>query len=86
MRKKWSFTKHFFVLAFALIVLDVILKIILPNKSGMSLGIIGGVDGPTAVFLSSKLIGNLWIDIFFIGIFIATLILYKPIKDYIEKK
>jgi len=86
MRKDWSFTKHFFAFAFALVVLDVILKSILPNKSGMSIGIIGGVDGPTALFLSSKLIENIWMDVLFIGIFIVILILYRPIKNYIERK
>jgi len=86
MRKDWSFTKHFFAFAFALIVLDVIIKSTLPNKSGMSIGIIGGVDGPTALFLSSKLLENIWVDVLFIGIFIVSLILYKPIKNYIEGK
>ncbi len=80
---KWSFKIHFV----ASLMMILVLKLFNTNKQAASIGIIGGVDGPTAMFVTGKVINQLfWVNPYSIFLFIILLLLYKPVKLRIEKK
>jgi Na+-transporting methylmalonyl-CoA/oxaloacetate decarboxylase beta subunit len=87
----WSFPKHLvFSLMFSLLIwplcrriLAVVVLLLLSRKydDASAIGIIGGADGPTAVFISGP------VGYFFmvrIAVFIALLLFYQPVKRIVE--
>ncbi len=57
------------------------------ERHAASIGIIGGADGPTAIFVTGKITGQLLLEIFSkIFLFILLLMLYKPAKLFLEEK
>jgi len=91
----WLFWKHFvfcFLLFFVIwplckriLLLSVFIGLlgrrIIDLKEASSIGIIGGADGPTAIFISSR-VGLPHLPSI---IFIISLLLYKPVKSLIER-
>ncbi len=86
MKKTWSFKKHFTISGITLLLLNIILRLILPDGSGISVGFVQGASEPTAMYINSKLPGAFMIDLFSVIIFLVMLVLYKPIKRYIERR
>lgn len=90
----WSFKKHLiFSLAIALI-LQLTMELItlgLPvQEEASSIGIIGGADGPTVVYVSSKLISSSILLTILLGnisifVFVSLLLLYGLKKILIRK-
>ncbi|WP_432663196.1 sodium ion-translocating decarboxylase subunit beta [Wukongibacter baidiensis] len=91
--KNWSFKKHFcsclgvfisFLLLLKLLKFIFVASLLSSfEDSSASIGIIGGADGPTAIYLASR-VPSLGITIFCI-LFIITLLLYFPLKKYLSK-
>jgi len=93
MFKNWTLKKHalfslFFVLILfftvpivgtTMLILNVIFSL---NEAG-SIGIIGGADGPTAIFLANKLIRTCG---YFCLIYMGLLLTYIPINKWVSKK
>lgn len=67
---------------FLIVTIGIAGMIIIPEKEASAIGIIGGADGPTAVFLASKSSSNSYMAIGLVGlIFILVgLVLMKKIK------
>lgn len=82
---KWSFKKHI-IFCLLVTVIVKIARLLMPlARSSASIGIIGGADGPTAIFVSQKMSGYMLLNMMEIILFVLLLLLYKPIKDVIEK-
>ena len=84
--KTWSFLKHI-LLGIAILLLLNLANTFLPLTNGASsIGIIGGADGPTSIYLPLNMkffmIRNIIVPII---IFIAVILLYKPLKRIIER-
>lgn len=83
--KIWSSKKHFLLSVGVALVFQVIDILSIGKNRAESIGIIGGADGPTSIFLFGKASNHiLWNSTFF-KIFVVMLILYKPMKNIIEK-
>lgn len=84
---KWTFSIHIiasFILWSLLQIFNMLFNI---HKQAASIGIIGGADGPTAIFISGKIIDWLfWINPYNLSLFAVLLFLFKPVKQLIEKK
>lgn len=85
MLNKWTFGKHVAVCLGLWLLLNIFGIFLLPSNKAISLGVIGGIDGPTTVFLSGKLMTFLSQNVFLLLLLAVTLLLYKPIKKLIEK-
>ncbi|MFZ5352398.1 MAG: sodium ion-translocating decarboxylase subunit beta [Bacillota bacterium] len=77
--KSWSFGKHI-VLTIAVVALIKLISGFFTLREAASIGIIGGADGPTTVFIAGKASGLMLINILYIALFIAMLAMYKPVK------
>lgn len=91
--KIWSFKKHaiacliFLVLPVAgWAILKVTGLISHANIQTHNIGIIGGADGPTAIFISSGALDFEKFVILWVLLTIILVFLYKPIKRMIERK
>jgi len=80
----WNLTKH---AAASLIVSSAafyIYRVVAPRREASSIGIIGGADGPTAIFISCKVLPALIHNLLFVGLFILLMVLYSPIKNWLQ--
>ena len=91
--KIWSFKKHIIVcLIFLLLpvaawgILQISGRVSHASVQISNIGIIGGADGPTAIFISSGARDFEKIVILWVLSAIVLLFLYKPIKRMIERK
>lgn len=95
-KNNWSLKKHIIFSLIISFVVQIIKYISITRTSAASIGIIGGADGPTAIFLANKIISEnisrgfislmLFLDEFIIiPVFIILLALYKPAKYLVEK-
>ncbi len=77
----WNFYKHFL---FSLTMTSVayLIKQLLPLRESAAIGIIGGADGPTAIFVSAKFLS---LNLFCAAFFTIALLLYKPVKLLIDR-
>lgn len=86
-RRKWSFKMH---IGFSFLIMQLfhfIGRSVNENKEAASIGIIGGADGPTTMFITGKIAERLFlVNSYGIFLFIILLLLYKPMKFRIEKK
>lgn len=86
MVKRWTFGKH----VLACLSIGLFAKIVatfLPfTKQAVSIGIIGGADGPTAIYITGKLINMILQYGAFLLVIAIPLLLYKPIKRLIERE
>lgn len=76
----WSFKKLFFIFL-SIFILNLLFE--LYNQSSASIGIIGGADGPTAIFLANKA-GTSRAG-FFIILFLIVIALYFPLRKWLKK-
>jgi len=77
--ENWDLKKHILLSA----VVAIFFYLILNNLNGSSVGLIGGEDGPTAVFLAtntSKSIISILMSFSFV------LAMYKPFKNILKNK
>lgn len=86
-KNNWSFKKH---IIFSLIIsftVQIIKYISITRTSTSSIGIIGGADGPTVIFVTSKIVPMFMFlgEFIIIPVFIILLALYKPTKYLLEK-
>lgn len=74
----WTFGKHVVasIIATPLLVKAVRLLLCRPYTAA-SIGIIGGADGPTVVFISGKLVSHYGA---YLGVLVALLVLYWPVS------
>ena len=87
-KNNWSFKKHMLFSLFFSFLIQIIKYIPVTTNNAASIGIIGGADGPTMIFLGSKtMMPLLWIfsQFIMVPIFIILLALYKPTKYLVEK-
>lgn len=88
-KRTWNFKKHFiFSIAIVFVIFLIVFAVgIIQNLfiTTQSIGIIGGSDGPTAIFLSSSNSFYFLPALIFLFIFIISLALYKPMKKIIER-
>jgi Na+-transporting methylmalonyl-CoA/oxaloacetate decarboxylase beta subunit len=80
----WNVKKHALLSMILSSVLVFLLRAITRNQTAASIGIIGGADGPTAIFISSKLFSLDIIAILFLALFIIFMVLYGLIKRLCE--
>ena len=90
--RNWSIKKHIIFCSVIFILHIAIWCIIfflgradIKNNHAPSIGIIGGADGPTVIFVSSGSFASYYFPIIWLLLFIVVLLLYKPIKRLIEK-
>jgi Na+-transporting methylmalonyl-CoA/oxaloacetate decarboxylase beta subunit len=76
----WNIKKHALLSMILSSVLIFLLRAITRNKGAASIGIIGGADGPTSIFISSKLLTLDIIAIPFLALFIIFMVLYRLTK------
>ncbi len=81
---KWNIRKHFIFSLLLTVIIKVISLFTVGNEI-TSIGIIGGADGPTSVFLASNINGFIFENIVILFIFVTMLITYIPIK-YIRER
>lgn len=93
MRKKnivWNFRVHACFAILMMIFIWFLNNFFNMKKQAASIGIIGGADGPTAIFITGKTTNQLLLilleNLSGIFIFIILLLLYKPIKSLLEKR
>jgi len=80
--KSWTFGKHALSCLMLSIVIYKLFSFVFPRRQAASIGIIGGADGPTAIFLTGKLLShNLLV---YIGVFILLLMLYFPLSRWMK--
>lgn len=85
----WKLYKHVFVSVVISIIIGWIAMVIKPFMSpAMSIGVVGGADGPTAIFMASKMSGLLFnlINTYTILSFLFLCMSYPIVKKKIEKK
>lgn len=83
--KTWSFKKHFLSCLILFSFLYILGRNLLPDKQyAFSVGVIGGADGPTTVFITEKLLNYYLLESGIIFFFIIALILYSPIRKLIK--
>lgn len=86
MIKRWTFGKH----VLACLVLGLFTNIVatfLPSRNqAVAIGIIGGADGPTAIFITGKLMNMVLQNGVLLLVIAITLLLYKPMKRLIERE
>ena len=86
-RRKWSLKMHIGVSSLIMLLFQFISGFFNTNRQAASIGIIGGADGPTAIFITGKIADRLFsINYYSIFLFIILLLLYKPVKLRIERK
>lgn len=88
LKKELSFKKYFGIIS---IIFFIILGAIVIGKNFMtsesvSIGIIGGADGPTAVFIANKAINQPTFFVIALVLFCVAIAFYKPIKRFVSKK
>lgn len=78
--KNWDIKKH---ILFGLVLSSILALILLEmrsNKIAATIGIIGSADGPTSIFVSSRLLRLDIIAISSVALFIIFMLLYRLIK------
>ncbi len=83
--KNWSFIKHLMLSAMIAIVAYILLAFLPSAQEATSIGIIGGADGPTAIYIAGGFKGLLTINSLPYVVFAILLFLYKPIRRSIKK-
>lgn len=78
---KWSFIKYLLLCFIIIFITRIIVRFTTSPNHASSIGIIGGADGPPAIFLT----GDAYSAIKGISILILLLALYKPIKMIIKR-
>ncbi|SET64390.1 hypothetical protein SAMN05660297_03025 [Natronincola peptidivorans] len=78
---KWSFNKHLLFCFIVLFITGIVVRSTRSPNHASSIGIIGGADGPTEIFIS----GDPYSVILYIIVLILLLALYKPLKMIIKK-
>ena len=84
LKKSWNIKYHI-ILAFILAAIGQIAAKLNMHNSAASIGIIGGADGPTAIFVAGGPGSFFFINAVGIIIFIIILALYKLFKCVIDK-
>ena len=82
---KWTFMKHFIGSVVIVIIAVIAKSAFFTPHSAASIGIIGGADGPTAIYTSGVVSGVVGYGIFLLG-FVVLLLLYLPYKFWMLKK
>jgi len=77
----WSFKKHV-ILSSGITLAVMLLRNFFSNEAA-SIGIIGGSDGPTAIFLAGNPVSTFLIPN--VVLFTILLVLYKPFKKLIQR-
>ena len=84
---KWNFRIYTGVSLLIALLIQYTGGFISMNKQAASIGIIGGADGPTTIFITEKIVDKLLLENFYgIFVFIILLLIYKPAKLLIKKK
>ncbi|SDL06181.1 sodium ion-translocating decarboxylase subunit beta [Natronincola ferrireducens] len=78
---KWSFSKHLLLCLIIIFIARIVARFTTSPNHASSIGIIGGADGPTEIYLS----GDTYSAIIGISVLILLLALYKPLKMIIKK-
>ena len=81
----WTLTKHIAASTVIATAAFYIYRFVAPRSEASSIGIIGGADGPTAIFLSGKVLPALLPNLLAVGVFILLLVLYSPVKHWLTK-
>lgn len=81
---RWSFGKHAIACLGLCLLLNILATFLLPTNKAVSIGIIGGIDGPMSIHLSGKLLNLILQNGALLLVLIITLFLYKPVKRLIE--
>ena len=86
-RNNWSFKKHVIFSLILSVSIEIIKYVFVNRNDAAAIGIIGGADGPTAIFLGNKMLSPLFLltEFSIVLSFIILLVLYKPTKYLIEK-
>ena len=74
----WVFWKHF---VFCFVIWLIIRNINFTPNQASSIGIIGGADGPTAIFITGKIYPYILRDV----VLIISLVLYFPVKKIFKR-
>ena len=83
--KTWTFAKHIAASLLVSTAVFYIYKFVVPlSRGASSIGIIGGADGPTAIFVSSKVLPALVHNLLFVGMLILLMVLYSPIRNWLQ--
>lgn len=83
---QWSFKKHFIASSIIIAVIMAVIRLLTPGREAASIGIIGGADGPTVIFISGKIGGFLTLTVVLIVFLVIMLLLYRFVKSMIEKR
>lgn len=86
MIKRWTFGKHVLACLVLGLFVNILVTFIPSTKQAVSIGIIGGADGPTSIYITGKLINIILQNGVFLLAIAITLLLYKPIKRLIERE
>ena len=82
----WNLTKHAAASLLISTAAFYIYKFVAPlSRQASSIGIIGGADGPTVIFLAGKILPALVHYLLFIGAFILLMVLYSPIRNWLTR-
>ena len=83
--KTWSLIKHIAASLLVSTAAFYVYKFVAPLSSQTSsIGIIGGADGPTTIFLAGKILPALVHNFLFVGVFILLMVLYSPIRNWLQ--
>lgn len=77
----WTLLKHAVASLIIAFLGSCMSKYIYPRHQASSIGIIGGADGPTAIYVSGKLFSYNWV---FLAILIVSLLLYVPVSKWLR--
>lgn len=81
----WNFKKHF-IFSLTMLAAVIAVRPLLFRRQAASIGIIGGADGPTAIYIAGKISAALMPVAAFIIFFIVMLLSYKIVKSIIERR
>ncbi len=95
-QREWTFAKHLVLSLITVIMIELLfllvsalvplLPIALSSGNGSSIGVIGGADGPTAIFVSSAPSGFVQMATFGVCSLIVLLCLYAPLRKTIRNR
>lgn len=82
--KPWSFGKHMLLSILTVFIARYAIPPF-PWRQAASIGIIGGADGPTSIFIASKVAPAYINYIVYAVLLILMILLYKPIRSMMNK-
>ena len=86
MKENWNLKKHMILSALVAGIFKWMGSLLQRGREASSIGIIGGVDGPTAIYITKKATGYILWSIPGIAVFLLGMVLYRPVKRTVEGK